>query len=67
MENKLTKHDIAVKIIKNYINDLKEFGEGYSIEHQYDAAVSMAMMTKIISIKEKLEFDKEVNAVLYGE
>ena len=60
-----TNKQIAYSIINSYIQEIEEYGNNsYGSVDKYDAAVTMAMMTKIITPTEKKKFDQLVNELL---
>lgn len=60
-----TKKQIAIDIINSYIDEIREYGNNsYGSVDKYDAAVNMAMMTGVITVKQKLDFDKVVNELV---
>ena len=60
-----TKKEIARDIIVSYIKEIEEYGNNsYGSVDKYDAAVTMAMMTGIITPTEKKKYDHLVNDLL---
>lgn len=60
-----TSKQIAFDIINSYIQEIREYGNNScgSVD-KYDAAVTMALMTKVITPIEKKKFDQLVNDLI---
>lgn len=60
-----TSKQIAFDIINSYIQEIREYGNNsYGSVDKYDAAVTMALMTKVITPTEKKKFDQLVNDLI---
>lgn len=55
----------ALAILNGYIQELKEFGDGYGIIEKYDGAMSIVRNLGLITPSEEDALDKQIDEIIY--